>query len=158
MSPIAEDILERYRDYLLPVKVDDIASRLGVIIRPLDEELCQNYSGLAYVDSTTGLKHIYYNQSESFNRQRFTKAHELGHLVLEHTVFKDKFYDDFKSDFDDPFEKEANIFASEILMPSKAVLRLAGSNVGRSEYDLAVLFNVSIEAVDWKLRYLNIVE
>lgn len=50
MSPIAEEILERYCDYLLPVKVDDIASRLGVIIRELDEELSKNYSGLAYAD------------------------------------------------------------------------------------------------------------
>lgn len=51
MSPIAEEILERYCDYLLPVKVDDIASRLGVIIRAsLDEELSKNYSGLAYAD------------------------------------------------------------------------------------------------------------
>lgn len=158
MSPIDEEILERYWDYLLPVKVDDIASRLGVIIRALDEELSKNYSGLAYIDSATGLKHIYYNQRESFNRQRFTKAHELGYLVLEHTVFKDKFYDDFKGDFDDPFEKEANIIASEILMPSKAVLRLAGSKVSRTEYDLAGLFNVSIEAVDWKLRYLKIID
>lgn len=99
MSPITNEILERYRVYLLPVKVDDIASRLGVIIRPLDKELCKDYSGLAYVDSKTGLKHIYYNQSDSFNRQRFTKAYELGHLVLEHTVFKDKFNDDFKVNF-----------------------------------------------------------
>lgn len=43
-------------------------------------------------------------------------------------------------------------------MPSKAVLRLAGSTLYRTEYDLAVLFNVSIEAVDWKLRYLNIID
>lgn len=50
MSPIADEILERYCDYLLPVKVDDIASRLGVIIRELDEELSKNYSGLAYAD------------------------------------------------------------------------------------------------------------
>ena len=99
MSPITDEILERCWDYLLPIKVDDIASRLGVTIRHLDEDLCKDYSGFAFVDSTTRLKHIYYNQSESFNRQRFTKAHELGYLVLEHTVFKDKFYDDFKVNF-----------------------------------------------------------
>ena len=58
MSPIFVAILERYWDYLLPVKVDDIASRLGVTIRPLEEDLCKDYSGLAYVDSKTGLKHI----------------------------------------------------------------------------------------------------
>ena len=43
-------------------------------------------------------------------------------------------------------------------MPSAAFLRLAGSKVGRIEHDLAVLFNVSIEAVDWKLRYLHIID
>ena len=96
MSPITDEILERYWDYLLPVKVDDIASRLGVTISPLDEDLCKDYIGLSFVDSTTGDKLIIYNQSESFNRQRFTKAHELGHLVLEHTEFKDKFYDDLR--------------------------------------------------------------
>ncbi len=62
MSPITDEILERCWDYLLPVKVDDIASRLGVTIRPLDEDLCKDYSGFAFVDSTTRLKHIYYNQ------------------------------------------------------------------------------------------------
>lgn len=43
-------------------------------------------------------------------------------------------------------------------MPSAKVLRLAGSKVGRTEYDLAILFNISIEAVDWKLRYLHIID
>lgn len=99
MSSITDEILERCWDYLLPVKVDDIASRLGVTIRPLDEDFCKDYSEFAFVDSTTGDKLIYYNQCESFNRQRFTIAHELGHLVLEHTVFKDKFNDDFKVNF-----------------------------------------------------------
>lgn len=56
------------------------------------------------------LSTYYYNQSDSFNRQRFTKAHELGHLVFEHTVFKDKFYDDFKGDFDDPLKKKLTSF------------------------------------------------
>lgn len=36
-------------------------------------------------------------------------------------------------------------------MPSRAVLRLAGSKGFKTEYDLAVLFNVSIDAVHWKL-------
>lgn len=35
--------------------------------------------------------------------------------------------DDFKDNFQNLFEKEATEFASEILMPSGAILRLAGS-------------------------------
>lgn len=51
MSPITDEILERYWDNLLPVKVDDIASRLGVTIRPLEEDLCKDYSGLAFIEA-----------------------------------------------------------------------------------------------------------
>ena len=42
-------------------------------------------------------------------------------------------------------------------MPSRAILRLAGSKGFRTEYDLAVLFNVSIEAIHWKLVNLGII-
>lgn len=54
-------------------------------------------------------------------------------------------------------EQEANLFASEIIVPSKAVLRLAGSKVFRTEYDLAVLFDVSIGAIHEKLQILKII-
>lgn len=50
-----------------------------------------------------------------------------------------------------PEDVATNSFAAEILMPSRAILRLAGSKRFRTEYDLAVLFNVSIEAIHWKL-------
>lgn len=50
-----------------------------------------------------------------------------------------------------PEDVATNSFAAEILMPSRAILRLAGSKGFRTEYDLAVLFNFSIEAIHWKL-------
>ena len=50
MSNEAKEILDRYWDLLLPVKVDDIANRCGICIRPLDESLCQNFSGMASLD------------------------------------------------------------------------------------------------------------
>lgn len=66
--------------------------------------------------------------------------------------------DDFKDNFQNLFEKEATEFTSEILMPSGAILRLAGSKGFRTECDLAVLFNVSIEAMLWKLINLGIID
>lgn len=153
MSNEAKEILDRYWDLLLPVKVDDIAKRCGILIRPLDESLCQNFSGIASID-----KVIYYNQNESANRQRFTIAHELGHHVLGHTMYGDMFRDIFKDGIYHPKEVAANSFAAEILMPFRAVLRLAGSKGFKTEYDLAVLFNVSIYAVHWKLVNLGIID
>lgn len=153
MSNEAKEILDRYWDLLLPVKVDDIAKRCGILICPLDESLCQNFSCIASID-----KVIYYNPNESANRQRFTIAHELGHHVLGHTMYGDMFRDIFKDGIYHPEEVAANSFVAEILMPFRAVLRLAGSKGFKTEYDLAVLFNVSIDAVHWKLVNLGIID
>ncbi len=48
------------------------------------------------------------------DRVRFSVAHELGHLVLHSTLFGDL----------QEFEREADIFASELLMPEETMLRL----------------------------------
>lgn len=42
MSDVAKEILDKYWDLLLPVKVDDIANRCGACILPLDDSLCMN--------------------------------------------------------------------------------------------------------------------
>lgn len=157
MSNEAKEVFDKYWDLLLPVKVDDIANRYGACILPFEDSLCLNYSGMASIDKDSGKKVIYYNPNESENRQRFTIAHELGHHMLGHTLFGNMFRDDFKDGIYHHEEVAANSFATEILMPSRAILRLAGSKEVRTEYDLAVLFNVSIEAIHSKLVNLGII-
>lgn len=49
MSEVAKEILDKYWDLLLPVKVDDLACRCGIYIKPLNEHLSKRYSG-AYSD------------------------------------------------------------------------------------------------------------
>ena len=158
MSEVAKEILDIYWDVLLPVKVDDLACRCGIYIKPLNEHLSKRYSGKATLENESGKKIIYYNPTESEIRQRFTLAHELGHHLLGHTRYKNEFRDDFKDDFDNLFEIEATQFAAEILVPLGAILRLAGSKGFIREYDIAVLFNVSIEAIHWKLINLGIID
>lgn len=143
VSNEAIEVLDKYRDLLLPVKVDDIANRCGVCILPLEDSLWLNYSGMASIDKDSWKKVIYYyNPNESENRQSFTIAHELGHHMLGHTLFGNMFRDNFKDGIYHPEEVAAHSFAAEVLMPSRAILRLAGSKKFRTEYDLAVLFNV----------------
>ena len=116
MSEVAKEILDKYWDLLLPVKVDDLACRCGIYIKPLNEHLSKRYSGKATLENESGKKIIYYNPTESEIRQRFTLAHELGHHLLGHTRYKNEFRDDL------------------------------------------VLFNVSIEAIHWKLINLGIID
>ena len=129
-----------------------------VYIKPLNKHLSKRYSSKATLENESGKKIIYYNPTESEIRQRFTLAHELGHHLLGHTRYKNEYRDNFTEKPDNLFDIEANLFAVEILMPSGAILRLAGSKGCRTENDLAVLFNVSLEAMHWKLIYLGIID
>ena len=65
-------------------------------------------------------------------RLRFTLAHELGHIVMKHT------------DIDEPSEKEANMFASHLLCPRPALLRLAQRFAPLTAEQAAAVFYVSV--------------
>lgn len=75
----------------------------------------------------------------STQRNRFTIAHEIGHIYLQH-----------QSETNDAIEKEANMFASRILMPALLIKELAI----KTPAELAELCNVSIEAATYRFtRY-----
>ncbi len=59
------------------------------------------------------------NNIDNSRRLRFTHAHELGHFIC-HRRIKDRFEDSAETlnDFSDNLEKEANLFASWLLMPA----------------------------------------
>lgn len=101
-------------------------------------------------------------------RRRFTIAHEIGHLVLHVPVLHEVFYDpatDVQEVEEDPpasdlpelrrREREANIFASELLMPESLVneqARATGFNLPA----LADRFEVSVPAMRLRLRLLKL--
>ena len=67
----------------------------------------------------------YLNKAKPIQRQRFTLAHELGHIFLKHS--KRNFYDaeetreigdEQAGQAKPPQEKEADAFASELLVPN----------------------------------------
>lgn len=98
-----------------------------------------------------------YNLEERYNRQRFTMAHELGHVVLGHVTegHTPKRDANFApgSDLD---EMAANVFAAELLMPSNLVRELADYTT--SVESLARRFHVSPSAMSYRLTALGIVE
>lgn len=69
------------------------------------------WSGAVKSDGDTA--HIWINAAEHPTRQRFTLAHELGHLLLHPTGQME--FRDFN--FRGPKETEANKFAAALLMP-----------------------------------------
>lgn len=96
-----------------PVK--DIISRLevqGIIIYEIETEL-DSFDGVSFI-SNMGIPIIIINKKMPNDRKRFTIAHELGHIVMH--LSQDFIISDFRDK-----EKEANLFASEFLMPTDAI-------------------------------------
>jgi Zn-dependent peptidase ImmA (M78 family) len=132
----ARDLLVQNNVSAPAVAVDKIARKLGVKVEyaPLEPEL----SGLAHIRE--GIAIVGINALHSPVRQRFTLAHELGHVrlhwaILERAVHVDKGSlrrDGLSSTGLDPIEREANAFAAELLMPD-FLLREA---IGNQSVDL----------------------
>lgn len=85
---------------------------------------------------------IFYRRSNNLGRQRFTIAHEYGHITLKH-------YDKI---FDKNCEHEANMFAARILMPI-CVLKECDANTVEK---IIQLCQVSYSAACFRLKRLNL--
>ena len=90
-------------------------------------------------------------------RKRFTIAHELGHFLLHPNITQ--VFECTTGDLTDyrknPIEIEANLFASEVLMPSSQFKELSKTTDPTFEgmVELAKIFNVSITAA--AIRFID---
>ncbi len=105
----------------IPVNVDWLSRALGIELKR-DDLNEASLSGFAV--HKNGKRFIGVNKDEPYERQRFTIAHELGHLFLhkDESVNYDTggmilFREDHTGDGSDSKEVEANKFAAELLMP-----------------------------------------
>jgi Zn-dependent peptidase ImmA (M78 family)/DNA-binding XRE family transcriptional regulator len=91
---------------------------------------------------------IVVNANDTGERQRFTLAHELGHMVIEVDGAVDE-------------EKAAHWFAGALLMPRDMLLSEVGRNrssLGLGElFALKELFGVSVQAITYRCKDLDIV-
>ena len=120
-------------------------------VKVLSVPLADSIDGMtARVRRTRGdaLPVIVVNSSHWVERQRFTIAHELGHMAL--TVVGRKV----------DGEKAAHRFASAFLMPAEALWSEVGkhrTSVGWGElFELKQLFRVSVQALTYRCKDLGI--
>src|SRR5258708_24201422 len=120
----AETLLRGCGQFKAPVDVSgvDAACNARVVYEELDDEV----SGFLLREK--GSISIAINKQHPANRQRFTLAHELGHLVLHadqgDRLWLDKTYyfrDGSSSKGDQAAEVQANQFAAGLLMPEELV-------------------------------------
>lgn len=96
-----------------PVKdINKILEKKGIIIVEFDFDTTL-FDGISFV-SDNGFPVMIINKNFSNDRKRFSIAHELGHIIM-HTAVSN-LYPDYRNK-----EMEANIFASEFLMPETEI-------------------------------------
>lgn len=136
----------KYEEKLLPIKVEDI-----IEYRPdidLVKEDLQGLDGYSIYNAITkryliALDDVNYDLS----RQRFTLAHELGHIFLQHHTKYRQLSDYVK-------EKSADAFAGELLMPREMMYKTAKFP---PNYVLD-LYGVSYSAYEQRKRFLDDME
>ena len=163
---LAADLLKRGRVRKAPIPVEKLAALLNaqIVLQPFSGEI----SGIIHRNKD-GSAVIGVNSSHPTQRQRFTIAHEIGHLLL-HTnksLHVDKNFpiglrSGISSKAEDENEIEANQFAAALLMPtdflSKDVTPLVGKDVLIAIRKLARKYGVSEQAMSIRLSVLGHVE
>src|SRR3954453_10851413 len=155
----AEALRARYHaafgDVELPVPVEAIAEDLLGLQVGESENLA--VSGILLPPE----RQIWLNAVEGAPRRRFTLAHELGHWVCQHLEGKTAPVYCRAADVqpeptaaDRALEREANVFAAELLMPEPAVRDVFAGSVS----ECAETFGVSEEAMHWRLFNVALVE
>lgn len=172
---LVASLLQRYSVTQPPVPIEKIATGEGAAIARNAFDGPQ--SGFA-LRSASGEKVIGVNAANSDLRQRFTIAHELGHLllhegdlILDYAVRTHFRGDNVRVNFRDhesslatnSEEIEANRFAAEILMPRDMIFRearklLQAEDLSQAAFTkkLADVFKVSAEAMGYRLVNLTI--
>lgn len=98
---------------------------------------------------------VYVNANDVPARRRFTLAHEVGHWICQCVEGRGAPVmcraEDVAPGADRTLEREANVFAAELLMPEPAVRAAA------DDPEPAARFGVSAEAIRWRLYSFGLV-
>lgn len=132
---VARSVARRHGVAAPPVDVEAIAVREGIRVVRVD---LGTLEGRMREDGDGWLIEV--NSDRSLTSQRFSVGHELGHRKMSH----------LRCGTDAKQEREANLFAAELLMPLALLKKAMAKH--RSLGDLARLFQVSKEAMQIKLQ------
>lgn len=125
----------------LPVEITQICRKLGISVRLYEPTDGNDGVSMIY----EGQPIILVNAKMPTARQRFTCAHELGHIILGHVgVYELRNRE--PSATDNPIEQAANVFASRILAPACV---LWGCGAFETE-EISRLCNISRQAAGFR--------
>lgn len=140
----------------LPVDVLDVARQLGVRVFSYEQgaRIIRRHKLQRIADRTDGFTFavcgspmVFFNAGSSRQRARFTIAHELGHICLNHLEWnRPTVVNREPGPHDNPRETAANQFAARLLAPACVLWAL---DIHTSE-DIARLCDISLPAARFR--------
>lgn len=156
MSIIIDDDISKILEYQknIPVPIVALSNHFNIEVFKVSN-MSNGISGAIIKDNNKYT--IYTNKNEPENRRRFTIAHELAHFLLHKNIIDNQCNGNltdakdigimYRSKLSSIFEREANILASEILMPIDKLKSLIYEDNIDSISKLSDIFQVSKEAI-----------
>lgn len=135
----------------LPIDLSDICGQLGVILldNTTAQELRPTESGVAVRQD--GVWYIVFDDTDTRGKQRFTVAHELGHILLGHAL-KNGYYTRRSNIVKPEDERAADMFAARLLAPA-CVLWGIGATTAEQ---IAAVCDISITAARIRAERLDL--
>lgn len=159
----AENILEELGFDALPIIPSDVVNAISSddfrVVMEAHEFSSDKIMGKAEGNSNAAL--IYLNKNiPDKGRFNFTAAHEIGHVCMHIMPQRKMFFEcgskEIYNPFDDPIEKEANGFASGLLMPKQLITSLTDGDINWGNiHTISSECGSSLEATFRRLMLLN---
>lgn len=131
----------------LPVKVGALCRQMGIEVRYFTPTGPSDGHSMMAGNQPV----IFVSNQCSVERQRFTCAHELGHILLGH-VGRYELVNREPDPKDNPIEQAANVFASRLLAPACVLWALDA----RTPEQIADLCRISLQAATFRAERMEL--
>ena len=132
----------------LPVNIVALCKQMGIRVQYFTPA---TGGSDGYTTIFLGMPRIFVSRECSPERQRFTIAHELGHILLGH-VGEAELVNREPDPGDNPMEREANVFASRLLAPACVLWALDA----REPEEIAALCRISRQSAAFRAERMKL--
>ena len=147
----------------MPIKPHEVVNAIHSdnfrVVMELQQFDSDKILGKAEGNTHGALVYVNANISDQ-NRLNFTAAHEIGHVCMHIMSHKKMTFacgsNEFSNPFNDPIEKEANGFASGLLMPRNLITQLTNNEINwKNISEISTVCQASLEATFRRMSFLD---
>ena len=146
------EAVERLKKKYKETDLFKLCTAMGIIVIPMSLGTGADAIKGFFMEKSR-IKTITVNSDLPMIIQKIIIAHEIGHAVLHKTKAVHAFHEVALFDSSSRMEKEANLFAAELLMEDDDVLEMMNSDT--TFFSAAASLNVPMELLDFKFRLMK---